>query len=164
MLHLPVIGRNSGHHLNLGGSGDIKDKLLIGALAVVIAGAVVALAMSIIGGGEKKGPNLPDSYHLQCMACNQEFDWSAEEYNAEVRKMGEEVLAAPAVAFECIKCHNPRKSAFPMSRCPYPDCGKWYTPNRVMRLVGKPIKEPQVCPNCGKDLVEGYRLNAGKKR
>jgi hypothetical protein len=97
------------------------------------------------------------------MACNAQWEWSADEYNAEVRKLGEAALAGPAVAFECPRCHDRRRTAYPMSRCPYPDCGKFYVPARVLQAAGRPVKDPKLCPNCGKDLMEGYKQYGRKK-
>ena len=48
MLHVLKSPGLKGKRLDFGG-GDPKDKLLIAVLALIIAGAVVALVMSIIG-------------------------------------------------------------------------------------------------------------------
>ena len=58
-------------NLNLGGGsgGDPKDKLMVAGLAVIIIGAIVAVVMSVVGGGS--GSSGPESVHFKCL--NEEY-------------------------------------------------------------------------------------------
>jgi hypothetical protein len=157
---MPLSGRTSGRQISLGGSGDTKDKLLIGGLGLVIVAAIVGLVWSITGKHDI-GPKIPDSFHLGCIACNKEWDISKDDYYARMRELGEHETGIPN--FLCPFCKDARKTGFVMSQCPYADCGKYYFSNQVLRFIGKPTTEPQMCPVCKRDIMAGLRLKATKK-
>jgi hypothetical protein len=162
MLRMPVIGRTSGRQISLGGSGDTKDKLLVGGLAVVIVGAIVGLVYSIVS-KPTVGSEIPTSFHLGCFACNNEWEITKDEYYQHMREMGERAVSMTP-RFVCPKCKDPRQTGFVMSQCPYPACQKWYFSNTILKLVGKPTTEPPKCPYCGGDIMQGLRqYRSGKK-
>ena len=162
MLRFPVMRRTSGRQISLGGSGDTKDKLLVGALGLVIVVAIVGLVWSIVGRPDKYKPDIPNSFHLGCIVCDNEWDITQDQYYARMREMGEREVTLPR--FLCPKCQDKRMTGFVMSQCPYPDCQKWYFPNNILRLAGKPTTEPPQCPHCGMDIMQGLRqYRSGKK-
>lgn len=155
MLRMPFSGRTSGRQISLGGGGDVKDKLLVGGLAVVIVGALVGLVYSIVHKPSRTG-EIPSIFHLGCLACNNEWEITQDAYYAHLRALGEQAMAQTP-RFQCPKCKAAQPTGFVMSQCPYPDCAKWYFPNPILRLAQRPTTEPQMCPHCKRDILQGLR-------
>ncbi len=84
MLQMPVQGRTRGRQISIGGSGDTKDKLLMGGLVGIIVIALVALVYHIIGSNKPNVPPPPDKFHIGCLACKYEWDLPRDDFYAAV--------------------------------------------------------------------------------
>ena len=140
------------------GGGDSKDKLLIGALVVVIAIAIGAAVMSFIP--KSRGVKV-NEFHFKCRKpdCNNEWVWTRAEYRTANEDMwGEQGATGEGDDYVlCPKCQwgkgsQGRWSGVHMRKCPYPECGKYYIPPRMLK------QDPRLCPHCQKDTREGRKL------
>ncbi|NQU75688.1 MAG: hypothetical protein HQ546_05150 [Planctomycetes bacterium] len=160
--------------LNLGGSGDPKDKMMITILVVIIIGAVVALVMTFIGSGDSK---ITSEYHLLCVnpSCEHEWTWSRSKM-IELQKekaatakpkdapAGLRILFTEFPSFECPQCGQ--KTGYRADQCP--SCEKWYLPAALKNslAIGAPPMGGgggQKCPHCGVDIGQWLAEHPEKK-
>ena len=154
--------RNSGRrlggvkHLTFG-TGDKADYLFAAALGAIIVLATVLTIRAAWGGGdgEEGGDGKP---HFECQKCKHQFtidprDMSRGSETEEGDLGGRQI--------DCPKC-GAKASCLRMTRCPNPDCGKYYVPDAYRQIAesaaeGQERSFKSVCPHCGTDRDEWYR-------
>ena len=149
-----------------GGSGDFKDKLMIGGLIVVIGVAIVALVMSII----KRPPNSTDitEWAFKCMEeCGNEWTYHSEEEFAEALEGMEGLLSPPDIMIDmggpfppmpCPECGL--ETGEMMSKCP--KCERYYHHSEAIQ--GKRRKTREICPHCQTDVRKFHSEQASGKK
>ena len=141
------------------GSGDRKDKLMIGGLAVIIALAIFALIMSVAGTKEKSVG--PDSMWYMCVdpKCGQAFEVPVKDLREAIAKLrGPTEDRMPT--FQGPQCKQ--QSGVQARKCP--SCDKPYIPSETLRAAGRPVPAGvDKCPSCGIDIRQWYVDHAKKK-
>ena len=133
-------------------SGDKMEYLFAASLAIVIIGALVLTIYftfikteTAAGAG---GQNL-----WQCQKCNAEFtvDQATQQRLEEMDR--------PRA--DCPKC-GATKSAIQMSKCFYPDCGKYFVRESLKNPRADSTKD--VCPHCKRNWMQGLKEYTERSR
>lgn len=144
-----------------GGSGDVKDKLMIGGLIVVIGLVIVALVMSII-----RDPNDTEQvkeWAFKCMECEREWTYPSREEFAEALGGLEGLISPPDIMinmggpFPPMPCPECGEAAGALMT-PCPNCGKYYHYSDA--IVGTRKQTREICPHCKTD-VRAFRTKQG---
>ena len=137
--------------LDVGGAGGgigRQQILLAVVLGLIIVGALV-LAVWGMWFGDQKTTTKGREIRYQCLnpECAHEFEPPPEESRERLERLDD-----PDSRIECPKCGE--ISAVQMSRCPDPECGKWFVSdfdrNPEEYRGGK--RPRQKCPHCGLDI------------
>ena len=153
--------------LNLGGSepGRMKELMLIGALGVVIVGALVMTVMYAWSSDDKEQQNTAEIM-FQCTKCNAKFAYDATKQTAEQ-------AITHSGAARCQKCNEPA-CALPMTKCP--ECGEHFLSGatryqhevEMLDMAGKDSSSlgdcpPTVCPKCKTDFHKWMQQHRKRK-
>ena len=167
MLHVPFFSADSGRKLDMG-SGDKKDKMMVGILVGVIVIAMAALVWSITSKPEKG--RLGEETVGQCVKpdCDYREQMSNRRWGEMVGEVDEETIRGMnPTRVLCPKCKDPRYTFVKSMTCP--QCGHMFVaPNllygarRALGITSPPPSMPIMCPKCGVDVVQYWRANKGK--
>ena len=154
--------------MDLGGAGGGRgwsQWLIVGALLVIIVGAVVTSIYSCLG-PEAGSSTPPTELHFKCGKCGREFEKSHDALSSEAAS-GEMVDEEdPRFMIDCPAC-KAKQSCAQMVKCP--ECGKYFV---AFQFVPSPTdpnsvvlgKEDDVCPHCQTNRVEWYRKDYERRK
>ncbi len=158
-----------GLDMGTGDSGRQKEFLLIGALAVIIVGALVLTIMYNWSSDEDNSPS--DTKIMgKCLdpQCAAEFEITLDAMTEDERPMSR------VLRFTCPTCGT-KRSALIMTRCPVPECRKFFLSDQTIQdhkndLDMQAGREPAVthmppiiCPYCETDHDQ-YMREQRKRR
>jgi len=144
--------------LDLAGRG-VKDKLMVGGLALLVVAVAVAVFFSIAGSGRIR-PGADEMTFICADAnCGHVWTMNHEQRQAALAKNPRAPVTDELPRFRCPKCN--KASGFQAAVCP--SCGKAFVPNVVKRHLRRPVKWPERCPHCGTDIVQWHKDHRSKR-
>jgi len=172
MLRVPFLSADRDRKLDLG-SGDSKDKMMVGALVIVIVAAIAVLIWSI--STKRPSGREGEDTIAQCVDpdCGYREEMTNEQWGERVVEFEQAhpqlIRGMQPLRLECPKCHNPKYTFVKGMTCPA--CGEMFvSPNQLARarratgFPATPHRGPILCPKCGVDVEEYWATHRGKNR
>ena len=169
MLRVPFFSAGSGRKLDMG-SGDRKDKMMVGILVGVIVIAIAALVWSITAGPEEG--RLGEQTVGRCVKpdCDHREPMSNRKWGEMVLEVDEQIVRAmDPTRVMCPKCQDPRYTLVKSMTCL--QCNHMFVAPellyRARRALGIPSPRPSgpvLCPECGVDVVKYWRDHRGQAK
>ena len=140
------------------------EYLLIGALAVVIAGSLV---LSLKQGCGSTTRTLDGDSPYICTECNEQFVPDKDKRPPVGMMVGGPGHAMP---IDCPRCEK-KACALPMRKCPKPECAKYFLSPTIkydydMNKEGEvPEDHPaEICTHCGTDVAQWLHDHRPKRK
>jgi hypothetical protein len=145
--------------LDVFGSGEKTQWLLIGGLLVLIIGSLVLFVMSVFGRRDTR-PAGWKQLPIKCIRCDKEY-LPEKEQERQLRAQEEKGGSEKPQGADCVKC-GAKAACYRMIRCL--KCGKFYEPKWI-RLDRPPTEQEKerICPYCGANLRDWQMRKPDKK-